>query len=80
MILLIHGMGSCSALWTYLARYLSNRGFDVVAPDLLGHGLSSAPNNPTSYHFQSLVEDCLIVFDHFVRQPRRCVIIGHAYG
>ena len=43
VILLVHGMVSDSTTWTRPARLLADRGFRVIAPDLLGHGRSSKP-------------------------------------
>lgn len=38
--MLIHGLSAYSATWAWLAPELAERGFHVVAPDLLGHGES----------------------------------------
>lgn len=40
-IVLIHGAGMNHTVWTLLARYWAKAGYNVVALDLPGHGLSS---------------------------------------
>lgn len=45
VVLLVHGMVSDSTTWTRSARLLAERGYRVIAPDLLGHGRSSKPVN-----------------------------------
>jgi len=48
VLLLLHGTGSSSASWRDLIPLLSDR-FALVAPDLPGHGLTSAvPRGPSS--------------------------------
>ena len=48
VLLLLHGTGSSSASWRGLIPLLADR-FTLVAPDLPGHGLSSAiPRGPSS--------------------------------
>ncbi len=46
-LLLIHGMAGSSATWQALVPRLSKK-FRVIAPDLLGHGMSSKPRGDYS--------------------------------
>ncbi len=46
-LLLIHGMAGSSATWQALVPQLSKK-FRVIAPDLLGHGMSSKPRGDYS--------------------------------
>lgn len=82
LIMLIHGLGSTADIWNVLMHNLSFKGFEVVAPDLLGHGLSSAPNKACLYQFKSLLTQVMSVFDYFMKQDdkRKCILIGHSYG
>lgn len=54
--------------------------WQVVAPDMMGHGLSSAPKDPSQYTFSQMLDQVTLVFDLFVPQGRKCVVIGHGYG
>jgi pimeloyl-ACP methyl ester carboxylesterase len=47
VLLLIHGMAGSSLTWRHVAPALARR-FTVVAPDLLGHGLSAKPRTEYS--------------------------------
>jgi abhydrolase domain-containing protein 8 len=51
-----------------------------VAPDMLGHGYSAAPDNAAAYTFHRLLKDSIDIFDRFVGEHRNCVVVGHAYG
>ncbi len=37
-VVLVHGFGQAGAVWQNMAEDLAQRGFEVVAPDLPGHG------------------------------------------
>ena len=40
VLLLVHGAGMDRTVWVLIARWFARHGFDVVAPDLPGHGRS----------------------------------------
>lgn len=82
LIMLIHGLGCTADIWDILMHNLTFSGFEVVAPDVLGHGYSSAPNRASLYHFKSLLTQIMQVFDNFMKEEdeRKCILIGHSYG
>lgn len=82
LIMFIHGLGSSAEIWGILMRSLSAKGFEVIAPDILGHGFSSAPTKSSFYHFKNLLLQLIAVFDYFMEkeEKRKCVLIGHSYG
>lgn len=80
ILLFIHGVSESSEVWTAQLNFFHKLGFEIVAPDLLGHGISSTPNVAKYYHFESLAQDLLSVYDYFVEEGRKVVIIGHGYG
>ncbi|XP_068223126.1 uncharacterized protein [Palaemon carinicauda] len=80
LLLFLHGMGGSSDLWRQQLWYFVCCGYEVVAPDLLGHGLSSAPRDPSQYTFAQMLDHITLVFDLFIPQGRKCVVIGHGYG
>uniref|UniRef100_A0A8C0AKX0 Protein ABHD8 n=1 Tax=Bos mutus grunniens TaxID=30521 RepID=A0A8C0AKX0_BOSMU len=53
-------------------------GYEVVAPDLAGHGASSAPQVAAAYTFYALAEDMRAIFKRYAK--KRNVLIGHSYG
>jgi abhydrolase domain-containing protein 8 len=74
----IHGVGGCSDLWSQQMSFFLGRGYEVVAPDLLGHGLSRAPRRSKAYAFTEHAQDMLAVFDRYSR--KRNILVGHSYG
>nr|XP_045586461.1 uncharacterized protein LOC123748302 [Procambarus clarkii] len=80
LLLFLHGMGGSSDHWRQQLWYFVSCGYEVVAPDLMGHGLSSAPKDPSQYTFSQMLDHITLVFDLFVPQGRKCVIVGHGYG
>jgi abhydrolase domain-containing protein 8 len=78
VIFFIHGVGGCAELWSEQLRHFCRAGYAVVAPDLLGHGGSSAPRDQREYEFSELSKDMMTIFDRFSR--RRNILVGHSYG
>lgn len=74
-VLLIHGLAGSSKTWDAVMPLLAER-FDVIAPDLLGHGESAKPLGDYSLGaFASGLRDFLAVLD-----VRRVTIVGHSFG
>ena len=78
MMFFIHGVGGSSDVWRHQIDYFVKEGFEVVAPDLLGHGFSRAPRQSSAYAFTELAEDMLTLFDGYSK--RRNIVVGHSYG
>ena len=77
------GVGGSADSWQNQLTFFSALGYEVIAPDLLGHGFSSTPDRPKAYTFTKLFRDTLTIFDHFCVSGGRqnpCVVIGHSYG
>ncbi|HYB80192.1 MAG TPA: alpha/beta hydrolase [Mycobacterium sp.] len=74
-ILLIHGIGDNSTTWNTVQAKLAQR-FTVIAPDLLGHGLSDKPRADYSVAaYANGMRDLLSVLD-----IERVTIVGHSLG
>ncbi|KAL3290186.1 hypothetical protein HHI36_023546 [Cryptolaemus montrouzieri] len=82
VVILFHGIGTSSDVWWTVIKSLVSKGYETVAPDLLGHGFSSAPDKDTSYSFHNLLLQALAVFDNYISsdENRRCILVGHSYG
>lgn len=78
VIFFIHGVGGSSAVWQAQAEHFMREGYEVVLPDLIGHGFSCAPEDPLSYHFQEIAADLLVIFDLYCKMKN--MIVGHSYG
>ncbi|XP_062869066.1 protein ABHD8 [Trichomycterus rosablanca] len=74
----IHGVGGSLEIWENQMNYFSQLGYEVIAPDLAGHGASSAPQIAAAYTFYALADDVRIIFMRYAKQ--RNILIGHSYG
>jgi hypothetical protein len=78
MLFFIHGVGGSSDIWHAQIKHFARLGYEIVAPDLIGHGMSCAPRNSGAYHFKEIVADLEEIFDRYCK--KRNIIIGHSYG
>ena len=75
VIVLIHGITGNSEQWGQVMPSLAEN-YTVVAPDLLGHGLSAKPRGDYSLGAYAVgVRDLLIALGH-----RRATVVGHSLG
>jgi len=75
VILLIHGLAGSSRTWDAVIPALTP-GYDVIAPDLLGHGESAKPQGDYSLGaFASGLRDLISVLD-----VPSVTIVGHSFG
>ncbi|KAG8454887.1 hypothetical protein GDO86_001203 [Hymenochirus boettgeri] len=74
----IHGVGGSLDIWKEQLDFFSKLGYEVIAPDLVGHGASTAPQIGAAYTFYSLAEDMRCIFKRYAR--KRNILVGHSYG
>jgi pimeloyl-ACP methyl ester carboxylesterase len=75
LVVLIHGIAGNSGQWDQVIALLAER-FEVLAPDLLGHGQSAKPRGDYSLGAYAVsVRDLLIALGH-----RRATVVGHSLG
>ncbi|MEM9513953.1 MAG: alpha/beta fold hydrolase [Actinomycetota bacterium] len=74
-VLLLHGLAGSSRTWDAALPQLAER-YDVIAPDLLGHGESAKPVGDYSLGaYASGVRDLLAVLD-----VPTITVVGHSFG
>jgi pimeloyl-ACP methyl ester carboxylesterase len=74
-LLLIHGIGDNSSTWDEVIPTLAQH-YTVIAPDLLGHGLSDKPRADYSVPaFANGMRDLLVVLGH-----SKVTVVGHSLG
>nr|WP_208857871.1 alpha/beta hydrolase [Streptomyces flavidovirens] len=74
-VVLIHGIGDSSATWAGLMPGLARR-YTVIAPDLLGHGMSDKPRADYSVAaYANGIRDLLGALG-----IERATLIGHSFG
>ncbi|WP_338748974.1 alpha/beta fold hydrolase [Janibacter alittae] len=55
-VALVHGIGHRRQAWGEVPQLLNDRGYDVYAVDLPGHGTSPTPTRPDGYSMRSTAE------------------------
>ncbi len=74
-VVMLHGVGGDHSIWQPQSAFLSRRGFNVLVPDLPGHGRTPGPAAETIADLVdwtlSLLADCGVVKAH---------VVGHSLG
>lgn len=76
--MLVHGFTGAKEDFTDWLDALAEAGWHAVAPDLRGHGASSAPAQESAYTFESMADDCLRLADALGWDS--FVLLGHSMG
>ncbi len=75
VLLFIHGSGQSHLTWLLQARFMANRGYQVLAPDLPGHGHSQGePLN----RIQDMADWCQALLEAL--GVGSATVIGHSQG
>jgi pimeloyl-ACP methyl ester carboxylesterase len=75
-LILIHGAADCSATWQFVVEALK-RDWDIIAPDLRGHGRSHYPNE--SLYLPEMVADIAAFVEHW-SPDQPAILVGHSMG
>jgi pimeloyl-ACP methyl ester carboxylesterase len=73
----MHGILDHGAAWDSVAGSLAARGYQVVAPDLRGHGRSAHISTTASYNFMDFVADLDAIAS---RLASPFTLVGHSMG
>ena len=79
VVVLTHGLGEHSSRYGHVAAALVERGLQVSAWDLRGHGRSSGPRGDVT-DYDLLVEDLAAVCAHFRVKGRPLFLFAHSLG
>ncbi len=74
-LLLLHGFTGSSATW---AEFMPHFGRRALAPDLLGHGQTAAPDAPTRYTMENAAADLATLIEQTVAEPIH--LLGYSMG
>lgn len=79
-MLIVHGLAEHSGRWDHVARFFADRGYEVAAFDLRGHGQSGGTKGHVG-SFDDFLDDVQgIVESGLVRTDLPWVIYGHSLG
>jgi len=76
-VVLLHGKNFTGAYWATTIRFLTERGYRVIAPDQIGFGKSSKPA-AYQYSFQQLADNTRAVLD--AAGVAKVSVVGHSMG
>jgi len=76
-VVLLHGKNFSASSWETTIRFLSGRGYRVIAPDQIGFGKSSKPAH-YQYSFQQLARNTSAVLD--AAGVTTVSVVGHSMG
>ncbi len=78
LVVLCHGFPECWYSWRHQIGALAEAGFQIVAPDQRGYGLTTAPQPIESYNIFNLTGDIVGLVNSL--GAGASVIIGHDWG
>jgi 2-succinyl-6-hydroxy-2,4-cyclohexadiene-1-carboxylate synthase len=79
-LVLLHGFTGSAASWGEHLDTFAAAGFRVIAFDLLGHGASSAPDNPQRYRMERCQEDICAALGMLGISPGEAILLGYSMG
>ncbi|EKM57398.1 uncharacterized protein PHACADRAFT_208465 [Phanerochaete carnosa HHB-10118-sp] len=77
-LLLCHGIPSTSYDWRYIVPVLEEKGYGVLAPDMLGLGETAKPADPAAYVPSLISKDLVDLLD--AESLGKVIAIGHDWG
>lgn len=74
-VLFLHGFPSTHRDWSAQIAYFVQRGYGVIAPDLLGYGKTSAPDDAGEYKMLAMVDDVVDILNDL--KITKLIAVGH---
>jgi len=78
-VVLVHGFGASNFDWIYLSPELKKSGYQVFAPDLIGHGSSNTSPPNSGYTFKFVYEQ-FAQWINSLQYDQKIRFIGHSMG
>ncbi len=76
-IIFLHGFTGSSEDWNDILPGIDDR-FNKITVDLLGHGKSDSPNDPSLYSWELQVEQINKIINHFTEE--KVILVGYSMG
>lgn len=77
-LVLIHGGSGSSASWNFQVEALNQAGYQLVVPDLRGHGQSSRGDNLDFFSVDNNVQDLNEILTK--EKVEKTILVGHSFG
>ena len=78
-MVIIHGTSEHGGRYLHAAENAVARGWDVIIPDLRGHGRSDGIAVHIDY-FERYLQDLDTIWQYFELNPERTAVVGHSFG
>lgn len=79
-VVLLHGFTGSAASWGTHLDTFATAGLRVIAFDLLGHGASSAPDDPLRYRMERCQEDICAALEMLGVGQSEAILLGYSMG
>ncbi|KAF2245422.1 alpha/beta-hydrolase [Trematosphaeria pertusa] len=82
-ILFLHGFPSSSYDWHHQIKHFADKGYGVIAPDLLGYGGTTSPTSLEPYKLKNMSDDIMAILKHCgvdVDGGKKVHVVGHDFG
>ena len=79
-LVMLHGFTGSAAGWGKHLDKLAAYGMHVVALDLLGHGISNAPDDPQRYAIERCQQDILAALQKLGVYKSHAILLGYSMG
>ncbi|TFK31553.1 Alpha/Beta hydrolase protein [Crucibulum laeve] len=77
-VLLIIGFPSTAQDWAPQFKYLTERGYGVIAPDMLGYGGTDKPHDADAYRASPMANDIIDILDK--ENTKTAFVVSHDWG
>ena len=74
-LLFCHGFPSLAIDWRYVVPYFKEKGYGIIAPDMLGYGDTDKPTDPALYIPSAISKDLIDIVD--AEGLSSVIAIGH---
>lgn len=78
-LVIVHGTSEHGGRYDHVARVAVEQGWQVIVPDLRGHGRSDGVPVHVD-HFERYLLDLDTLWQYFELNPRRTALLGHSFG
>lgn len=77
-VTLLHGLSSNHTTWDNLAQELRGQKYNVIVPDLRGHGFSDKTRKQSIYRPEVMAEDVSLILER--EGVKKCFFVGYSLG
>jgi len=77
-VLLLHGFPDSNYLWRDVIPNLTDSGYQVIAPDQRGFGMSDAPEGKENYQIELIAQDAIAILDQL--NIDKVKLVAHDWG